>query len=279
MVFPDYDLVIIGTGISIVGQMTTESLSWIQRAECFLYAANDPISEHIVRNINKGIPTESLNKLYQPGIHRMDIYIEMVEQIMKNVRAGYKTVVAFYGHPAVFAYATHKSIAMAQAEGFRAKMLPGISAQDCLFADLAIDPCDFGCNTLEATDFLLSRRPIDTSAYLLLWQIGTLAFNDYDPSGKYDKRAMPLLIEKLSRLYAPDHEVILYQASTIMGGEPVIKKSLIADLLENEVSVGCTLCIPPFTEVDVDEEMYNRCLQLFPNKAKPQKSLPDENKN
>ncbi len=276
MIIPDYDLVVVGTGISVVGQMTTEAVAWIRRAERFLYAVNEPVAEQVILSINKEALPESLNALYMADVHRMDIYVTMIEHILANVRAGYKTVVAFYGHPGVFAYAPHKSIAMARAEGYRAKMLPGISAQDCLFADLGIDPCNFGCHSLEATDFLLSTRAIDTSAYLLLWQIGTLAFNDYDPKGKYDKRALPLLVEKLSRLYALEHEVILYQASTVVGGEPSIQKVPLKKLSDTEMNPACTLCIPPFSEVKVDEEFYHRCLQLFPEKAKRQKFLLDE---
>jgi hypothetical protein len=38
-------------------------------------------------------------------------------------------------------------------------MLPGISAEDCLFADLGIDPGIYGCQSYEATDFLANGRP------------------------------------------------------------------------------------------------------------------------
>jgi hypothetical protein len=44
-------------------------------------------------------------------------------------------------------------------DGFDAVMLPGISAEDCLFADLGIDPGMIGCQSFEATDsitFLLT---------------------------------------------------------------------------------------------------------------------------
>jgi hypothetical protein len=34
-------------------------------------------------------------------------------------------------------------------------MLPAISAEDCLFADLGVDPADHGCPSYEATDFLV----------------------------------------------------------------------------------------------------------------------------
>ncbi|MFK9297939.1 hypothetical protein ACJEJR_24330, partial [Escherichia coli] len=51
-------------------------------------------------------------------------------------------------------------------------MEPGISAEDCLYADLGIDPGIVGCQHFEATQFMLYRRVIDTAGYLILWQVG-----------------------------------------------------------------------------------------------------------
>jgi hypothetical protein len=48
--------------------------------------------------------------------------------------------VALYGHPGVFACVGHEAIERARAEGIDAQMLPGISAEDCLFAELGVDP-------------------------------------------------------------------------------------------------------------------------------------------
>ena len=54
----------------------------------------------------------------------------------------------------VFVQPSHESIAIARLEGFSARMLPGISAEDCLFADIGLDPGKDGCQSFEATDFL-----------------------------------------------------------------------------------------------------------------------------
>ena len=51
-------------------------------------------------------------------------------------------------------------------------MEPGISAEDCLYADLGIDPGSVGCQHYEASQFMFYRRRIDPSAYLVLWQVG-----------------------------------------------------------------------------------------------------------
>ena len=49
-------------------------------------------------------------------------------------------------------------------EGFNAQMLAGISAEDCLFADLGLDPGKNGCQSFEATDFLIRRRQFEPTS-------------------------------------------------------------------------------------------------------------------
>ena len=82
---------------------------------------------------------------------------------------GHRIVAAFYGHPGVFTYPTDESIRRARAEGYHARMLAGISAEDCLIADLGVDPARNGCQSYEATDFLLNSRTIDALAQFILW--------------------------------------------------------------------------------------------------------------
>jgi len=67
-------------------------------------------------------------------------------------------------------------------------MLPGISAEDCLFADLGIDPSFMGCQTVEATDLLLRNRPLITSGHVLIWQVGVVGDPGFNFKGfKYTK--------------------------------------------------------------------------------------------
>lgn len=110
--------------------------------------------------------------VYREGKSRSETYQQMVEAMLSEVRAGKRVCGAFYGHPGVFALPTHRAIQIARREGFSAHMEPGVSAEDCLYADLGIDPGKYGCQHYEASQFMLYRRRIDTSAYLVLWQVG-----------------------------------------------------------------------------------------------------------
>ena len=74
----------------------------------------------------------------------------MADTILNEVRAGKTVCAALYGHPGIFACVGHIAITDARAEGFSAEMLPGISTEDCLVADLGIDPGTTGMQSMEA---------------------------------------------------------------------------------------------------------------------------------
>ncbi len=50
-------------------------------------------------------------------------------------------------------------------------MLPGISAEDCLFADLGVDPAEAGWQSYEATGSSSAAAAIEPRAALVLWQV------------------------------------------------------------------------------------------------------------
>lgn len=116
-------------------------------------------------------------QIRRPDLAKADNNLQVM---LKDVRLGMSVVGVFYGHPTVFVYPTRRVIAIAREEGYQAKMLPGISAEDCMFADLNMDPSDPGCVTYEATDFLARDRVLDTCSHLILWQVGCVGVRDLD---------------------------------------------------------------------------------------------------
>ena len=65
--------------------------------------------------------------------------------MLQEVRLGKVVVGVFYGHPGIFVAPSHRAISIARAEGYEAKMLPAVSAEDSLYADLGVDPSRCGC--------------------------------------------------------------------------------------------------------------------------------------
>ena len=252
----DERLVVVGTGIRTVGQLTMESIAWIKNADRVLYIVSDPTAENLINKLNPE-GAESLYVLYAENKPRIQTYEEMIQKTVGYVRAGDIVCMAAYGHPGIFAYPTHESVRRARAEGYKAKMLPGISAEDCLFADLNVDPAMAGCLTYEATDFLINGRVLDPSCNVILWQIGVLGDTTFKWQS-YDIKGMPELLSKLYQHYSPNHEAYVYEAPLFPGVEPKIQKIELWQLPTSGVSAISTLYIPPATGPRIDWAMYSR---------------------
>ena len=222
-------------------------------------AVSDGVMELWLAKMNADV--RSLQRYYREGKSRLRTYREMVDAMLAEVRAGKRVCGAFYGHPGVFAWPTHKAIELARAAGYPAHMEPGISAADCLYADLGIDPGKFGCQHFEASQFMFYRRRVDTAAYLILWQIGVAGDRSLArfATGAAYKR---LLVEVLSRDYDPAHGVILYRAATLAISRPQIVRLPLSGLPEAECDTDSTLVIPPRSALEPDAEILERLRAL-----------------
>lgn len=218
-----------------------------------LYLLADPITTRWVGDLNSS--AESLHDLYVAGGERRAAYTAMVERVLRWVRRDLAVCVAFYGHPGVFVAPGHEAVRAARLEGFRAEMLPGVSAEDCLFADLGIDPAA-GCQSYEATDLLLHGRRIDTSAALVLWQAGVVGDLRYRQGRATD--GLRVLVDHLLHLYPGDHRVVVYEAATLpVFGSRAVPVPL-GELAEAELSPMSTLYLPPARPPTPDPEMARR---------------------
>ena len=233
--------------------------SYIENADVVFVAVSDTVVELWVKQMNQDV--RSLQPYYREGKSRAETYNQMVEAMLVEVRAGKSVCGAFYGHPGVFAWPPHEAIRVARKEGYRAHMEPGISAEDCLYADLGIDPGTAGCQHYEASQFLFYKRRIDRCAYLVLWQIGIVGDQSlarFSTGGAYRK----LLVELLVRDYTLNHEVIVYRAATLPIQEPRIVRMPLASLPHAQIDLADTLVVPPAGEPEVNRLMLRRLAQL-----------------
>ena len=214
----------------------------IETADVVFTATSDGVIELWLQKMHRDV--RSLQPFYQEGRSRAHTYRAMVEAIMEEVRAGKRVCGAFYGHPGVFATVAHNAIEAARTEGFDALMEPGISAADCLYADLAIDPGRVGCQHFEATQFLMFQRRIDPTAYLVLWQVGVagdVSLKRFATTAAHRQ----VLVDVLLRDYAADHEVVLYEAATLPTHRARVARFKLRELPNVEVSMHATLVVPP----------------------------------
>ncbi len=253
-------LSILGSGIRLAGQITPESQSLIQNADQVFAVMADTWSLRLLQEMNPS--TQSLQVHYQVGKRRDETYGDMVDTILASVRAGKKTCAVFYGHPGVYVFPSHEAIRIAREEGFHAQMFPAISAEDCLFADLGIDPARSGWQSYEAMDFLLYARKFDPTAALVLWQIA--AVGDYQRKAfQPDRKWLQYLVNLLLGDYPEAHPVTLYQAAMLPIEDPKTDAIRLVDLPQAELHPAMTLYIPPVRAPQLDAE---RVVQLCVNK-------------
>jgi precorrin-6B methylase 1 len=247
-------LAVVGAGIQASAHISALARSHVEEADKVVYLTADSASSAWVRRANPS--AESLERFYARGKPREATYEETVDYVLSFVRVGLRTCFVVYGHPGVFAYATHESVRRARAEGYEATMLPAISAEDCLFADLGIDPADNGCQSYEATDFLIHDRIVDPTSALILWQVG--ATGNLELVESCDERALAVLIESLERVYGAGHRVALYRASAHPIVRPRITWLTVRELATAEIVPMDTLYIPPAHEPRVNLEIVRR---------------------
>lgn len=248
-------LVCVGVGMTLGSHLTPLARSYIENADVVFAAVSDGVIEMWLTKMNADV--RSLQPLYREGKSRMQTYREMVETMLSEVRAGKNVCGAFYGHPGVFAWPPHRAIELARAEGYEARMEPGVSAEDCLYADVGFDPGDLGCQHFEASQLLLFRRRIDPSAYLVLWQAGVVGDRSYARFSTGNAHRQ-LLVEVLAEHYPVDHEVIIYEAATLPTQPARIDKVRLQDLPVSRIDLHATLVVPPAASLEPNLEMRAR---------------------
>ncbi|MGP9801075.1 SAM-dependent methyltransferase [Rheinheimera sp. NSM] len=248
-------LVCVGTGMTLGSHISPLSRSYIEQADVVFVLVADGITEQWIEQMNADV--RSLQPYYLEGKSRMLTYREMVAAMLAEVSAGKKVVGAFYGHPGVFARVPHNAIKQARELGYNAHMEPGISAEDCLYADLGIDPGTYGCQHFETSQFMFYKRNIDTAAYLILWQVAVAGDRSLAKLSTVTAYRQ-VLLELLTDLYPGNHLVTLYEAATLPIQQPRIEHLPLSELLNVELDLKTTLVISPLKKMQENQAVLDR---------------------
>ncbi len=262
-------LVCVGTGLRLAGQITPLAQSHIETADVVIGAVPNGFARKWLQEISKEYVCllDYYSECEVEGKDRRDTYRRMSATILEAVRAGKTVCAAFYGHPGIFACISHMAIAAARAEGFSAEMLPGISAEDCLVADLGIDPGRTGLQSMETTQYMIYERRIDPTALLVLWQpylAGELTLKRFNST----PAKLQLLVDKLARDYPLDHTVILYEAAAGPLEKTRVEHLRLSDLPHAQLQGITTLVIPAASPLKLDHSMVTQ-LEALPEVAIP----------
>src|SRR5260370_2731070 len=83
-------LTVVGTGIKTTGQLTLETIAWLEQADSVLYVVGDPIAEAVIKRLNPP-GAVSMAGYHEERQSRLYAYKPMVERILRSVRSGAKT--------------------------------------------------------------------------------------------------------------------------------------------------------------------------------------------
>ncbi|MBE1162538.1 SAM-dependent methyltransferase [Dyella acidiphila] len=256
---PRGSLACVGMGMTLGSHLTPLARSHIEQADVVFSALSDVAVEKWLARMNPDV--RNLRPYYKEGKPRIETYQEWVDLMLTEVRAGKRVCAVFYGHPGIFAWSPHKAIEIARAEGFQAHMEPGISAEDCLYADLGIDPGSHGCQHFEASQLLFSERRIDPAGYLVLWQVA--------PLGNWSVGAFPkgpayrqVLVDLLSQDYPLEHEIIIYRCATLPIEKASIRRAALRDLPHLQLGTEETVVLPPSQPVKPNLAIRARLAEL-----------------
>jgi len=253
-------LTVVGTGYNVAGQVTPEARACIHAADRCFYLMSDPVTSTWLKTLNPR--AESLHDCYRVGEPGLEGCERMVERILAAVRQGSETCAAFYGHPAIYVPPGLESVRRARQEGFPARLLPAISFEDCLFADLGIDPGVSGRVMYEATDFLVRPRTFDPTAALVLLQVGAIGLVDFALSDVPNRNGLRVLGEMLARHYPSTHQVAVYRTAQLPIFDPSIDWIALADVHKAPLSVVSTLYVPPLARRSIDSQILARLQKM-----------------
>ena len=252
-------LACVGLGLTLGSHLTPLARDYIERADVVFAALSDHIVELWLQRMHPDV--RSLQPNYAEGKSRLKTYREWVQLMMTEVRAGKRVCAVFYGHPGIFAWSPHKAIEVARAEGFEAHMEPGISAEDCLYADVGIDPGRFGCQHFEASQLLFYQHRLNPVGYVVLWQValvGDWSLTRFQTGPAYRQ----VLVDRLSRDYPLEHEIIIYRAATLPIEQARIRRVPLRDLPSVPLVSQETVVLPPAIALKPDLAMRERLAEL-----------------
>lgn len=257
-----YDLVIAGLGLR-VGQLTSETIDALRSSRAVFYVGKAPGLSDVLKQYCS--ETIDLATAYREDVDRFETYKHMAAIVVDAAIAGPPVVLAMYGHPLILSQPSVLALRTAARLGLRTKVLPAVSALDCLFADLGVDPIEAGLQMHEATELLLRQRPLIPEMAAVIWQVGTLETRLYTGTKRSRPERLLRFRDYLLRYYPADHIVFSVASSTDAVNPPQVHRMRIRDLPANSrlLHMGTTLYIPPASHPPiVDTELMESLTSL-----------------
>lgn len=247
---------IVGLGVVTVDQTTHEAERVMRQSREVLYLDTGVATQAYLEQLCPQVTSLYASSYRESGC-RIGSYDQMAAAVVNAALDHPPVTFALGGHPVVGAEAPRLIHAMARHLDLNVVTQPGISAMDCLFAELMLDPCADGLQMYEATDLLLRCYPLIPEVPALIWQIGTVETRLHTLRRSRAER-FHRFQSHLLKFYAPDHRMTAVFASS----HPLMKSQQLEFPLASigdyatQLHAGFTLFIPaagsrPIADVDL----------------------------
>jgi len=247
------DVYIVGLGVLNVDHITRETERVIRRSNEVLYVDTGVATRTYLKSLCPRV-TSLFETSYEEDGHRLNAYHRMAARVLDAAMDHPPVAFAMHGHPIVGVYAPFLIRDMARLLGLEVRVLPGISAMDCLFAELMVDPCVAGMQMYEATDLLLRRRPLQPDVPALIWQIGCVETRLHTTRVSRSER-FERLRSHLLRFYPPEHQATAAYSTPHPLMPSTVHRFVLQDIRKyaHLLHAGFTLYVPPVHERPVED--------------------------
>ena len=247
------DIYMVGLGVLNVDHITRETERVIRRSNEVLYVDTGVATPAYLESLSPRA-TSLFATSYEENGHRLNAYYGMAARVLDAAMDHPPVTFAMHGHPIVGAYAPFLIRDMARLLDLEVLVLPGVSAMDCLFAELMVDPCASGMQMYEATDLLLRRRPLQPDVPALIWQIGCVETRLHSQRVSKSER-FERLRAHLLRFYPPEHRSAAVYSTPHPLMPSTVHRFALQDICARARSLhaGFTLFIPAVCERPVED--------------------------
>ncbi len=247
------DVYIVGLGVLNVDHITRETEGVIRSSNEVLYVDTGVATRTYLTTLCSRV-TSLFETSYEESGHRLNAYHRMAARVLDAAMDHPPVTFAMHGHPIVGVYAPFLIRDMARLLGLEVRVLPGISAMDCLFAELMVDPCVAGMQMYEATDLLLRRRPLHPDVPALIWQIGCVETRLHTTRVSRPER-FERLVSHLLRFYPPQHQATAAYSTPHPLMPSTVHRFVLQDICKyaHLLHAGFTLYVPPVHERPVED--------------------------
>lgn len=249
-----HDIYLVGLGIVSTLQITRETEQTLRLCKEVFFLHSEPSIVHkYIRELCPDVT--DLHSLYEVNVQREKAYYKMVETVIDAAKKNPPVALALYGNPVVFVTPTQLIMEIADKLGLKVKMLPGISAFDCMLVDLDVDPSQ-GTLIYEANDMLLHKRELHPDMHCFIWQVGGVESETYSTAINLPSRFLRLK-KYLLQYYPQEHEGVIITCATNPAVDAKLTRVKLGELETEPVQMhaGATLYIPPVHEpLELDEE-------------------------